>query len=82
MNSQSLPTKLRTDALASRRIAADPVLRDEIKNAGAEWIDKPVVIDRDLVTGTGRDCLSSFGRGFAEICSEHKAGAGASLHTD
>jgi protease I len=73
---------LRTNALRRRRIAADPSLQEEIRNAGAEWVDKPLVIDRDLVTCRGRDAISAFQKAFAQICLEHKAGTGASWHTD
>lgn len=37
-------------AVAGRRIAAWPSLKDDLKNAGAEWADEPVVQDGNIVT--------------------------------
>jgi len=39
--------------LKKRRIAAYPGIRTDIELAGAEFVDEPVVVDRELVTSRG-----------------------------
>lgn len=38
------------DAVEERRITSYHTLQDDIRNAGGEWIDQPVVIDGNLIT--------------------------------
>jgi protease I len=70
------------DGIAGLRVAADPGLKGPIQKAGGVWIDKPVARDRFLVTAAGTASKESFFDAFAKSCTEHKAGSGASLHTD
>ena len=68
--------------IAGRQLAADPRLRDSIEKAGGVWIDKPIATDRDLVTAADIQSMEPFLQAFALSCTQHKAGSGASLHTD
>lgn len=44
-----------------------PGLTDDLRNAGATWVDKPVVIDRNHVTSRRPDDLPEFCRGILEV---------------
>jgi protease I len=50
-----------------RRIAAWPSLRTDLRNAGAEWVDEELVIDRELVSSRKPDDLPAFNRGMIEV---------------
>jgi protease I len=45
-----------------RRIASWPSLKTDLRNAGAEWRDEEVVVDRNLVTSRKPDDLPAFNR--------------------
>jgi protease I len=45
-----------------RRMASWPSLKTDVTNAGAEWVDEPVVVDDNLVTSRKPDDLSNFNR--------------------
>jgi len=36
--------------LRGRRATSYPGIKDDVVNAGAEWLDQPVVVDGNLVT--------------------------------
>lgn len=46
-----------------------PGLTDDLRNAGATWVDKPVVIDGHHVTSRRPDDLPEFCRGILEVMS-------------
>jgi len=70
------------NAVSGRRITSNAALREDLERAGAKWVDRPVVVDGDLVTASGREALGAFNAAFATVCSEHKRRTGGSLHTD
>jgi protease I len=41
---------IEADVVAGRRLTSYPSLRRDLINAGAEWVDEPVVVDHGLVT--------------------------------
>lgn len=45
-----------------RRMASWPSLKTDVTNAGAEWVDAPVVVDGNLVTSRNPDDLPNFNR--------------------
>ena len=47
-----------------------PGLTDDLVNAGATWVDKPVVIDGNHVTSRRPDDLPEFCRGILEVMSQ------------
>ena len=53
------------------RIAAWPSLRTDLRNAGAEWEDSPVVVDEGLVTSRKPDDLPQF---CAKLVEEFREG--------
>lgn len=53
-----------------RKIASWPSLKTNLRNAGAEWQDKEVVIDGNLVTSRKPDDIPAFNKGMIEIFSK------------
>jgi protease I len=48
--------------LSGRRCTSVGAIRDDMKNAGAEWVDEPCVVDRNLVTAQVPKDLPAFCR--------------------
>ena len=52
----------------SRRLTSYPSLQTDLKNAGADWVDQEVVVDRGLITSRSPRDIPAFSRAFiAEI---------------
>lgn len=45
-------------------------IRDDLRHAGAEWVDRPVVRDGNLVTSRGPDDLPEFARAMVDAIAE------------
>lgn len=41
---------IEADVVRGRRLTSYPSLKTDLRNAGAEWVDEPVVVDQGLVT--------------------------------
>jgi protease I len=55
-------TIIEADAARGRRIASWPSLKTDLRNAGAQWIDKEVVVDGNLVTSRKPEDIPAFNR--------------------
>ena len=53
-------TVIEAGAARGRRITSWPSLKTDLKNAGADWIDQPVVVDKDLVTSRRPEDIPAF----------------------
>jgi protease I len=52
----------------SRRLTSYPSLQTDLRNAGANWVDQEVVVDRALITSRSPKDIPAFSRAFiAEI---------------
>ncbi|PRY16725.1 protease I [Kineococcus rhizosphaerae] len=64
-------TLAEADVLKGRRMTSWPSLRTDLSNAGAEWVDEEVVVDRNgpgpLVTSRNPDDLPAFNRALLEV---------------
>jgi protease I len=69
-------TVIEAGAARGRRMTSWPSLKTDLKNAGADWVDKEVVVDQKLVTSRKPDDLPAFNR---EMITLFK-GAGARRH--
>jgi len=49
-----------------------PSLKTDLKNAGAEWVDEEVVVDRKLVTSRKPDDLPAFNRATIELFAHNR----------
>jgi protease I len=56
--------------VAGRRMTSYPSLRLDFRNAGAEWLDESVVIDKNLVTSRRPDDLPQFCHAFIEVLKQ------------
>jgi protease I len=36
--------------LNGRKVTSTPAIKDDLKNAGAQWIDEPVVVDKNIIS--------------------------------
>lgn len=48
------------------RVTGSPGIKDDLVNAGAEWVDAPVVVDRHFISSRKPDDLPDFCRGIIE----------------
>jgi len=53
-------TLIDADLVRGRRIASWPSLRRDLENAGAQWVDEPVVRNGNLITSRKPDDLPDF----------------------
>jgi protease I len=53
-------TLINAEAVEGRRMTSWPSLQVDLQNAGAEWVDEEVVVDRGLVTSRRPDDLPAF----------------------
>jgi protease I len=53
-------TLIEADVVRDRRMTSYPSLRTDLTNAGARWVDEPVVVDRNLITSRRPDDLPAF----------------------
>ena len=58
---------LETGAAHGRRMTSWPSLKTDLRNAGADWADKQVVVDQKLVTSRKPDDIPAFNREMIEL---------------
>lgn len=61
---------LEAGEVRGRRIAAWPSLKTDLRNAGAEWLDAPVVVDGNLVSGRKPDDIPVFNHAMLRLFEE------------
>ena len=49
------------------RYTSSPGIKDDLINAGAQWVDEPVVIDRNHVSSRRPDDLPAFAQGMLKV---------------
>jgi len=57
-----------------RRMTSYPSVAQDLRNAGAEWVDEQVVVDNGLVTSRKPDDLDAFGSKLVEEIAEGRHG--------
>ena len=65
-------TLINAEAVEGRRMTSWPSLEADLRNAGAEWVDQEVVVDKGLVTSRKPDDLPAF---CAKMVEEFAEGA-------
>jgi protease I len=61
---------IEADVVRDREVTSYPSLRTDLKNAGARWVDREVVVDEGLVTSRNPDDLPAFNRKMIEEIAE------------
>jgi protease I len=71
------PWELVSAGLAEgRRLTSYHTIQDDLKNAGADWVDEEVVVDGQLVTSRQPDDLPAFNREMLRVFAEAGVRAG------
>jgi len=58
------------DVVGSRRVTSYPSLKTDLRNAGAEWVDAEVVVDKGLITSRTPEDLPAFNAKMLEEFAE------------
>jgi protease I len=56
--------------VGGRTLTSWPSLRDDLRNAGATWVDKEVQVDRNWVSSRKPDDIAAFNREFLALLSK------------
>lgn len=67
-------TLVEADVVRDRNLTSYPSLKTDIKNAGGNWTDAEVIVDKGLVTSRTPDDLPAFNRKMVEEFAEGKHG--------
>jgi protease I len=59
-------TLIEADVVNGRKLTSWPSLQTDLKNAGANWVDQEVVVDKELVTSRKPQDLPAFNRAIVE----------------
>jgi protease I len=63
-------TLIDAEVVKGRTVTSWPSLRRDLENAGAEWVDREVVVDQGLVTSRKPDDIPAFNRKMIEEFAE------------
>ncbi len=63
-------TLIEADVVRGRTVTSYPSLKTDLRNAGAEWIDRDAVSDNGLVTSRRPDDLPAFNRALMQAIAE------------
>ena len=66
-------TLIEADAVRGHTMTSWPSLKTDLKNAGANWIDKEVVSDGKLVTSRKPDDIPAFNREMIRLFAENQS---------
>jgi protease I len=66
---------IETGVARGKKIASWPSLRTDLRNAGAEWMDREVVVDGQIVTSRKPDDIPAFNREMIQLFSQVHAHA-------
>lgn len=58
------------DVVRGRTVTSYPSLKTDLRNAGAEWVDREVVVDQGLVTSRNPDDIPAFNAKMVEEIAE------------
>ncbi len=57
------------DLVKGKRMTSWPSLTDDLKNAGAEWVDEQVVVDGQLISSRKPDDIPAFSQALIDALS-------------
>ncbi len=65
-------TLVEAGAVKGLKMTSWPTLKTDLRNAGASWVDEPVVVDRGIVSSRKPDDIPAFSRKLIEEIGEGK----------
>lgn len=65
-------TLIEADVVKGRKVTSWPSLETDLRNAGAEWVDREVVVDHGLVSSRKPDDIPAFNQKMIEVFSLHR----------
>ncbi len=63
-------TLIEADAVRGKKMTSWPSLQTDLRNAGANWVDEPMVRDGNFVTSRKPDDLAQFNKAIVEMFAE------------
>jgi protease I len=72
-------TLIEAGAVKGRKMTSWPSLKSDLQNAGADWVDQEVVVDRGLVSSRNPGDIPAFNRKVIEEFAEGLHGKGARI---
>ncbi len=63
-------TLVEVNAVEGRRMTSYKSIKTDLKNAGATWVDEPVVTDGNLITSRNPDDLPAFNKAIVQMLRE------------
>jgi protease I len=66
-------TLVEAGLVGGRKVTSFPSLQTDLRNAGAEWVDEEVVVDRGLITSRNPGDLDAFGAAIVDVVADAKA---------
>jgi protease I len=66
-------TLIEADAVRGKTMTSWPSLQTDLRNAGAKWVDREVVDDKNLVTSRKPDDIPAFNKAMIELFSRATA---------
>ena len=63
-------TLIEADAVRGKKMTSWPSLQTDLRNAGADWVDEPMVRDGNFVTSRKPDDLAQFNEAIVEMFAE------------
>ncbi len=70
-------TLIDAGVVRGRRMTSYETIQTDLKNAGAEWMDREVVVDGNLVTSRKPDDIPAFNKAMLELFANAEVPAGA-----
>ena len=63
---------IESDVVRGKTMTSWPSVRTDLKNAGAHWVDEPVIVDGNLITSRKPDDIPAFSQAIAEALTANK----------
>lgn len=63
-------TLIDAGAVKGKTVTSWPSIKEDLKNAGAQWVDKEVVVDGNLITSRKPDDLPAFNKEIIRVLSK------------
>jgi len=66
---------IEADVVRGKTMTSWPSVHTDLKNAGAHWVDEPVIVDGNLITSRKPDDIAAFSQAIVEALAPQKVAA-------